>query len=187
ELLFTGDNEFRRFNTKTFRYRTDHVADASNIANNWNIYLEQDTYRKFKIYTTWSDLNGKFFITTDIDSASAVYTADYCTVHFSLYSDYPEPNGRIFLIGAFNNWKLDIPMEYDFDTKTHKAQILLKQGYYDYTYCYVDTRDFKPNYIYVDGSHWQTENDYVILTYIYDIQSNADLLLGYTVINTKKK
>jgi hypothetical protein len=101
----------------------------------------------------------------------------------------PEPmlSGKLFVYGSFNHWQLlpENELTYNFDTKTYKARMLLKQGYYNYVFVYADTYTKTTDESMLEGSHFETENDYLIWVYHRNISLNYDRLVGYQVINSK--
>ena len=90
---------------------------------------------------------------------------------------------------VFNNWELNAEnkMNYNEDKKQYEASILLKQGYYGYTYLFA-SNDFKTiDMTAIDGSFYQTENDYEIFVYFYDYKIGYDRCVGYKKINSRKQ
>lgn len=67
-------------------------------------------------------------------------------------------------------------MQYDTSAQAYTANILLKQGWYDYQYL-IQAPGIPPYHF--EGTHFQTENFYEILVYYRPFQPQADLLVGY--------
>jgi hypothetical protein len=61
---------------------------------------------------------------------------------------------------------------------------LLKQGLYNYQY-WVESS--KGNGFQIEGSHFETENIYEIFVYYRPFRPNADLLVGYYLIQVNRR
>lgn len=130
------------------------------------------------------DADGAFLIRNS-DNTEVNTTSDYMMVHFRLRC--PEPVKGDVYINA--NWTQDrfLPryrMEYNDSTHCYEAQVLLKLGYYSYTYLLV-TPGAKPIIMPTEGSFYQTENRYQALIYYRPIGGRTDHLVGYTEIKTQ--
>ena len=110
------------------------------------------------------------------DPGESVLNADYTRARFMLEN---EPiAGKIYVTGRFNDWRLEDEnlMNYDAQNGVYYTDLYLKQGYYDYMY-HVQNSSL-PNYQ-LEGSHFQTENDYEILVYYRTPGQVNDQLMGY--------
>jgi hypothetical protein len=76
-------------------------------------------------------------------------------------------------------------MTWNFDTSAYELTLLLKQGYYNYIYVYVPNGSHVADHKNLEGSHWQTENDYQIFVYFREMGSRYDRLVGYRQLNSK--
>jgi hypothetical protein len=65
--------------------------------------------------------------------------------------------------------------------------MLLKQGYYSYTYATKDKKSKKmvADASLTDGNFWETENDYTIFVYYHSLSGRHDELVGVTTINSR--
>jgi hypothetical protein len=77
-------------------------------------------------------------------------------------------------------------LTYDFNAQAYKGQLYLKQGYYNYWIVFVGDKSGVADETFVEGNHWDTENDYTILVYHHPISSRYDQLIGYKKINSIK-
>jgi len=75
-------------------------------------------------------------------------------------------------------------MIYNYRTKAYQLRMMLKQGYYNYWYVLLNDDNPKPDASYFEGSHYQTENDYMILVYFHSMSSTYDRLVGFNVLNS---
>ena len=71
-------------------------------------------------------------------------------------------------------------MIYDFDRKGYAIQQLVKQGYYNYQYAYVENGSTKADFSAVEGDWFKTENEYQILVYFREFDGNYDRLVGFS-------
>ncbi|MDY7396441.1 DUF5103 domain-containing protein [Aureibaculum sp. 2210JD6-5] len=181
---FWAGNEYLFFDTKEIRNATNNIA-KSRLDGLFNTYLYTDEMRKNKPYTFYPDVNGNFVIRT-IDSDTNATEADYSYVHFTLeaYTDVGEDD--IYIYGDFNDWQLteENKMEYNERLKLYTRTMLLKQGFYNYTYVTGDDEGNINNHA-IEGSFYQTENDYSVLVYYKPIGSRYDQVIGYGRANSE--
>jgi hypothetical protein len=61
----------------------------------------------------------------------------------------------------------------------YEKEILLKQGYYNYVFAFLDSKSLQSDIKLVEGNHFVTDNTYTILVYYKSISDYGDLLIGY--------
>ena len=61
-----------------------------------------------------------------------------------------------------------------------KKKINLKQGYYNYHYAIKDTSLNYYDVASIEGSHYQTRNNYQIYIYYKDMNDRYEKLIGFT-------
>lgn len=186
KTAFPAGKEFRYFDTRTIRYKTDRVKEIEEDKNTTVVTLFPDQSRANAQSFSRKDINGKFipgiqdYIDQDIQ-------ADYEWVKFSLPVDYPFKNGKIYLLGAFTDWQLQDPyrLQYNTATKSYEASVYLKQGYYEYVY-YFDSgeKDEDDTSLIFEGNSFDTENAYEILVYYRPFGSRYDQVVGYKATDT---
>lgn len=184
--ILPGGNEFRIFAFTNIHKFGLNVNDIQYVDSIYHVQLRLDERRSFKRYFWEEDMNGKSFVFLD-KTEDAHIAADYAYVYFSLPIEEPFLEGKVYLYGDFNHWQKseDYQLQYNFDTKMYETKLLLKQGYYNYIYCYENnyTKEFGESFL--EGSHFQTENDYLIYVYHRKFGENFDRLVGYQVVNSK--
>jgi hypothetical protein len=81
--------------------------------------------------------------------------------------------------GAFNGFKLLPENQMIFDDKDsmYKAKFLLKQGFYNYTFATVNTTG-KLDLSELNGTFYQTENQYTVLLYYKRIGDFYERVIG---------
>lgn len=187
ELTFDGINEFRNFDAKSVRYRSERVAEVDLKNDGYHIFLAPDIRRAFKQYSFDQDINGKLLIKND-DMQNAHLESDYVTVHFTMPVDAFLGNGDMYLFGQLSNWEMDdrFKMEYNPLELRYEKSLKLKQGYYNYIYLWKYKAQDSGTTELTEGNYFETENDYTILLYYKDRSTFSDRLVGYKVINTFK-
>ena len=183
--LFMGGNEFRNFDTKSLRYRTMNVEEINPIPAGWEVILRPDRNRRFLRYTTDRDINGQFLIKTE-DYQDNTLESDYAWVHFTLPHANPKSNGNVYLIGELTGWNFtfDNRMEYNYRDSRYELKLLLKQGYYNYQYAFLEDGSSRADVSVFEGSHSITENDYTIYVYYRKPGEIHDSLIGIQHINS---
>ena len=183
--IFPGGNEYRYFDIKSIRYKTEYVRSVDFAAPFYNISLQPSENREFKPYFYWKDFNGKYFIAFQ-EGQNPDIDADYVYVYFSLPSEEEVKGGSIYVNGGLNNWKLnrDNLMEYNTVRRQYECAILLKQGWYNYEYLALKDGEESAAPGLFEGSHYETENDYMILIYYRNPRDRYDRVLGTAVQNT---
>lgn len=182
---FKGGSEFRRFDIRSLRFRTERVAKISQDTVN-TIVLLTDVSENRPGYTFIYDENGSFFIRNQ-DGRDNRTDADYSTVQLTLASKKPSEEGEVYVVGQFNDYKLTDRLKYDDISKRFRGSIFVKQGLYDYHYIWVSNDGKTRDDVVFDGSYFQTENDYQIFFYYRKPGSRWDELIGFRQINTVKR
>jgi hypothetical protein len=184
---FPGNNEFRNFDIKSVKYQSPNIENITYANNSFQIGLHSEKSRAYKPYYFDNDLNGKSLIkiTEGVNSGT---DADYLNVFFTLSSLQPLTEGKLYVTGAFCFWKTDEDncLKYNSKTGTYELTLQLKQGYYNYLYAYVRKGSFTFDFSTIEGSHFETENDYLIMAYQKDSRG-YDRLTGFRIFNTLNK
>ncbi len=102
------------------------------------------------------------------------------------------PNGQpysdkdIYLFGQLTNYNYIDSLKLTFDPAKglYQTHLLLKQGYYDYTYMAVD-KDNPSVRTQLDGNYFETENVYTILVYYKPFIGRADELIGVSSLDSR--
>lgn len=186
ENLFGGGGEFRYLDLKSLRYQSERIAGIEFKKPYHHILVVKDEQRRYKVYLNWQDINGKFLIKNS-DAEKSNSESDYTITHFRIATDRPVKNGNLYVAGGFSDWQLDdrYRLEYNEKEQLYSASVMLKQGYYNYQYVFVDDSVKTPDISYTEGNHFETENEYMILVYYKGFGSRYEKLTGYKVINSK--
>jgi hypothetical protein len=183
--IFQGGNEFRYFDIKSIRNKTEYVKKIDFVDPNYNVYLFPSDNREFKPYFYWQDFNGKYYIAFQEGKKPDV-ESDYVYVYFTLPSDNNIPGGKMYISGSLNNWAFDKNnlMTYDPGKKEYEGTMLLKQGWYNYEYVFLKDGETNGTATLFEGSHYETENDYLVLIYYRNPRDRYDRVIGSVITNT---
>jgi len=184
---FAGGNEFRHFDTRSLKLNSEHIARINRSDSENSILMLTDPDRSQPNYTFEYDLNGNFYIINQ-DGTDPRNDADYSRMYFSLATKRSPAEGTPYLVGRFNDYKLDEHSKMVFDATSNRyvIDLFLKQGVYDYQYVLVNKAG-KADYTALEGSHFETENDYQLLVYYKPPGARWQELIGYQLLNTAKK
>jgi hypothetical protein len=187
EYVFPGNNEFHYFDLKSFRYQSIYIRSVENVEEETVVTLSPGKIRQFAPYIYRRDNNGISVVSVD-ERKEPTTEADYAHIVFTLPFDNELKHGEMYVYGAFNNWECNENnrMEYNHDLGVYQKSIYLKQGYYNYAYALLENGKDSPDISYIEGSHWQTENNYTIYVYYHDIGKNYDRLIGFKTLNSTK-
>lgn len=182
-LIFEGGNEYLFFDTKDIRSTGGNVAFIRRD-NLYQSILYPNFVRNGNVYTYAPDINGNFVIQTT-EGVNPNTDADYTDVSFRLRSS--ETNYDFYVTGLFNQHqpRSDHQLQYDSTNNLHQVTVRLKQGVYNYKYIAVDSagQRFENG---VGGSHWETENEYLVLVYLRRFGDRYDRLVGIGVGNSRQ-
>lgn len=183
---FWGGNEFLYFDSKAVRATNVYIRRVDSGPELYHTILYTDYERIDKPYGINPDINGNFKVRNVNSTGNSNIEADYTWVFFSL-STYEDLRGkRVFVNGNFNNWRNDANNElfYNEASGLYEVQILMKQGFYNYQFITIDPNGNFNNHD-IDGSYYQTENDYTILVYYRKIGNRYDKVIGIGKANSR--
>ncbi len=186
--LFAGGNEWRGADLKSTRYSTTRVAHFITSPEGLDeAVLLPEEKREFRVYLDQPDINGKYLVRNDLVPGDPL-SADYIYVDFTLPRTHEQPGGDVYVYGAISDFQCTKPFRCTWDEakKAYTARILIKQGYFDYVYAFMPTGSTVPDLALLEGSHYQTENDYTVLVYIRDYTLRSDRLMGIRFLNSRK-
>ncbi len=176
---FSGSSEFRTFDTRTLFSNGDRIVSIG-FRNNTNyVYVFEDRMRPYGAYETNSTLKGKcYFRNSDYQGKNR---EDYVDVIFSLRPDYDIIGGDVYVFGELTDWQIKEEAKVRFNPEINywEAKLYLKQGYFNYQYVYVKNGTNRIDETYIEGSHWETGNEYTVLIYLQDEGDIYDKLIGF--------
>jgi hypothetical protein len=184
-LAYWAGNEYLYFDTKEIRNATNNIF-KTRLDNIFNTYLYANESRGRFPYSFYPDVNGNFVLRT-LDATDVSLEGDYSLVHFSLRYDENIDRDDVYVYGSFNDWQItpDNKMIFNPDTGYYETSMLFKQGFYNYTYVAVNS-DFRINPYKIEGSFYQTENEYAVLVYYRKFGDRYDQVIGLGSTNSKR-
>lgn len=185
ENLFDGNHEFRFFEAKDLRYQSLNVDGIQIMDGETHVFVLPDEPRSFKQYFYQNDLNGLRLIKRD-DSNDPNREADYIKTHFTLKRETKLEGGDLYVFGALSDWEFlpEFKMDYVGINKEYRTTVLIKQGYYDYAYVFLPHGENRGDMSMIEGTHSETENEYIILVYHRQRGEIYDRLVGFKSIYT---
>jgi hypothetical protein len=187
QLTFPGGNEFRYFDMKTLKYNTDRMQSLEYTEEGYQVYLMADKPLNTGNYYSEEDIDGRKLISAN-DTRDSYTEGDYAWVHFLLPYKAPFVDGNLYVFGALSDWQFNTTnlMTYNFEQKAYEAKMFLKQGYYNYLYTFLENRSNVGDVTFIEGSFWQTENEYTIYVYHRQQGDSYDQLIGVGFVNSLK-
>ncbi len=179
---FLGSNEFRLFDIRTqrkFGWGVDSVRYQNNADH---VFLQGEKSRAGLAYgTRLEDFNGQFYVENSQRAEQSRTEADYAYVNFVLKSQ--KLDNDVYIIGGLTDWKINplFKMQYANRGGYYTAEVLLKQGIYNYFYTTVNDQKQIDETI-LESNYWQTENAYDVFIYYRPMSSRTDYLVGYRKI-----
>jgi hypothetical protein len=185
---FEGGNEFRFFDLKSIKSRTINIAKIGYDSLGYYAYILPDEKRAFKNYYFSQDINGRKLIKTD-DYPDSDIEAEYVNVHFTLPYNFTVIGGNIYVLGALTDWNFtnEGMLKYNYLNHTYETSILLKQGYYNYIYVFLEDGKTAGDETLIEGTRYETENEYAIYVYCKENGTTYDKLIGVKIINSQKQ
>jgi hypothetical protein len=174
---FWGGNEYLNFDSKFIRNKSLNVVKIE-MRDVFHHYLYPFTFEENRSYRYNPDINGQFVIRT-LEASNPNTEADYAMMHFTLFADEPFAEKEVYVYGAFNNFDIneENKLLYNFEDKSYQGAFLLKQGFYNYTFATVDKNEII-NTNEINGTYFQTENEYTVLVYYKPFGGLYDRVVG---------
>jgi hypothetical protein len=188
ENTFKAGNEYRRLDIKSMRYMAEMVQNIDYQPPRYHVFLYSDQPRDNGRYFYNEDLNGRYYIEVQ-EGRNRDTESDYVHVHFSLPMEVPFVDGEVYVSGALNNWEHNElnRMSYNYLNKAYELNLLLKQGYYNYEYAFIREDSKFPDATFLEGSYYETENDYVVYVYLSENTARYDRLIAFQVFNSLRQ
>lgn len=186
ENVFPGGNEFRYFDIRTVRHTGENVQNIEFFRPVYHVTLMPDALRTTRKYFFYKEMNGNFVIESQDRVTDPDTECDYAFVHFFLPVPSQLVGGSVNVFGALTGWNANKTneMKWNFESAGYELTLLLKHGYYNYQYVYVPQGSDKADMANLEGTHFETENDYQIFAYYHDISSRYDRLVGFVNLNS---
>lgn len=184
--LFRGGNEFRAVDLRSLNYGGQGVRKLV-LDSIYTAHLNIDKSRRNTSHVDYNDNNG-WNLTLTERSRDPQTEAAYISTYFYLDANPTLEKGEnIYVFGSLSNWKIQerCRLKYLKDKGVYYANMLLKQGYYDYKYAISKgPGKLQLNTWQLEGTHFETENRYLILVYFRDPFRNLFKLVGSKTLSS---
>jgi len=182
--IFDGGNEFRNFDIKSLKYRSEYIEQIEYTNNIHNVLLRREESRAKDVYHFEHDINGQLLIQNN-DGNKKNIEADYCWVYFFISHKFISIDGGVFIMGELTNWQFNTEnkLTYNFKKQGFEGKLLLKQGYYNYQYVSLNENRSIADFSLFEGNHFETTNDYTISVYYKEPGTYFHQLIGYQKIS----
>ncbi len=211
ELIFEGGNEYRRFEISSYKFSGLGVDKIRFQQPCYHAYLIESTLRN-TAYSFDKDQNGRFYVRNFDADDNQQTEADYFWVHFFLKAPESLDETGVYLQGDFTYASFGEPykMKYNPQSGCYEKSLFLKQGAYNYMYLSknkavlestknlktsASSRAYRTSTISakknpgttfpVEGSFWETENEYQIFVYYRPVGADYDALIAYDELSSQ--
>lgn len=180
-LIFEGGNEYRIFDAFSVYYAGTNIDRMMYEMGDYQAILFADE-KMTDQYIHRFDSDGSMVINAE-NVSDPDLEAEYVWVHWFVPMPQPMFDGALYIGGDLFNNELSLKnrMSYDADAKGYWLTGLFKQGGYNYQYWFVPKESItnkKTTTQRVDGSYWQTENEYIVYVYWRPFGARYDRLVG---------
>lgn len=186
---FAAGKEWRWIDLRSLRLMSERMTRIDKQPTRTDVYVKPDGERQQQVYLYYRDINGMYTIETT-DNISPFWQSDYAFVHFSYFppGNKPYPERDVFVFGELSNYTLDgnSKMNFNEERGAYEKTLLLKQGFYNYSYVTLPVRKGNEMFSYenTEGNYWGTENAYQVLVYYRSFGSRYDELIAFSSINS---
>ncbi|MBS1609611.1 MAG: DUF5103 domain-containing protein [Bacteroidetes bacterium] len=182
--------EWRWIDLRSLRLMSDRMGRLESNKDRTDVYLRPDGERQQQLYVYYRDLNGRYSIETT-DNVNPYWQTDYAYCHFSFFppGNRPYEGKDIYIMGELTNYGTDpsAKMIFNADRGCYEQTLLLKQGFYNYSYMTASQNNQAANtfsYENTEGNYWGTENTYMVLVYYRPFGARSDELIGYATVSS---
>lgn len=177
-LIFEGGVEYQHFDISSVYFMGQNVDHIHFDHTYYHAFLFPSEVRAEQPYISEPDANGQYVINaerTDQDDTEA----EYMLVHFILPAERPWFDGTVYLLGDawYNRFTEENRLQYDEEHHAYVGSCYMKQGGYEWQYAFWPKGARKATLQRVEGSHWQTGNQYRIMVYYRPLGGRYDRLV----------
>ena len=188
DLIFAAGNEFRRFETVAAHNINMGVRAIRYYDPIYHATLVVDEPRSEMQYLYDKTQFGRFTIRNAEAYGENALEADYMITHFCLDTGGKLNGGNLWLYGEFleGSPASQAMMKYDAASGCYIADLLLKQGAYNYMYLWVPDGTSVGQTGLIEGDHYETVNEYLVKVYDRPMGERYDHFVGYGVAYSGK-
>ena len=182
EASFWAGNEYFYYDNKNIRGGNISIRNFG-LDEVYSNKLYTNTSRRHQPYTYNPDINGGFVV-RNLNSDNHNIEADYVRMHFSLENYENMGDRKIYIVGNFNDYKLNESSELKFNINKgiYENTTLIKQGFVNYKF--ITHTNNEVDHSLIDGNFYQTENEYTVLVYYKNLGDRYDKVIGIGSANS---
>lgn len=199
KIVFQAGKEFRNMDISSMIYRSEDVMDIMEYKEGFSTILFPREPGRGQSYIWRRDLNGMFVpynrdyyrkqIPADSLASTLNLVARYNYREQQLSMEYSEVvvtlkmannlESDVYVVGGLTNWQMlpEYRLTYDDRVGGYVGRLFLKQGYYNYGFAVPDDQGH-PDFSFLEGNWYATENQYTLLTYYRPMGGQYDRLVG---------
>ena len=184
QLIFEGGNQYRSVDFSSEYTYGSGIERITFDHTFYHVWLMPSEVRAGHGVEQGYDANGQFLVNRQRSDDDDV-EADYMWVHFVVPMTDPYFNGSVYLVGQLfdNQINEQSRMVYDFAQKAYVKSLFLKQGGYNFQYLFVEKNAKSGTLQPIEGSYWQTENEYAIYVYHRPWGERYDKLVAVKIVS----
>ncbi|MEL7219754.1 MAG: DUF5103 domain-containing protein [Bacteroidota bacterium] len=192
KIIFEGSNEFRFIDLRSLTAPQSDITDIGLTLDEQGVVAEMAPIisRANQAHLTYPDLNGSYII-ENFDRRDEVLNSDYVNLLITYKPIEPHLQDHVFLFGEISEWQIKeaYRMRYNPAISAYVGRFAFKQGYYNYLLATVPSDSSPkevpvPDFSKTEGSHADTENEYLVLTYYHPFGTRYDQVVGAAIINS---
>jgi hypothetical protein len=192
EIVFEGGNEFRFIDLRSLSAPQSDIDRIGLSLDEQSVEAELSPIfsRAHQAHLTYPDLNGSYII-ENFDRNDEILNSDYVNLLITYKPIEPLLQDHLFLFGEITEWQIkeEYRLRYNPAISAYVGRFPFKQGYYNYYIATVPSdsppkKIPQPDISKTEGSHADTENEYLILTYYHPFGSRYDQVVGAAIINS---
>ncbi len=189
-LSFPAGKEWRWIDLNSLRLMSDRMKLLDKGDRRTDVYVKPDADRTGQPYIYYRDLDGLYAI-ENTDGNNPYWQSDYAYTHFTFVppGNRPLAGTDLYLFGELTGYNTDdsSKMVFNETTGVYERTLLLKQGFYNYSYATLPQRPAPgavPDIYTLEGNYPSSENTYMVLVYYRSFGGRADELVGYSKLNS---
>lgn len=186
DLIFEGGNEYHRFDISSVYGGSMGMDEIIFTRPYYDAFVIPNIIQRSNVYTFEPDVNGRYVVNFQESFYDPNIDGDYIRVHISLDAKEPFFDGQVYVGGELTHNLINenSRMNYDFALGKYFFSTFLKQGGYNYQFWFVPKSDRKTSVERVEGSFWQTGNEYTVYVYHRPWGGRYDKLVGIKTITS---
>jgi len=184
--VFPAGNEFRFFDLEDLKYRTEYIDSIYFQNPYYHVFLNKEYNSPNRPHNSWKDINGQRVLRCTFEE-NCQNESEYVYVNFYLPVENEIIDGNIYVLGELTDWQFTKRnlMIFNPERNAYELTLMLKQGYYNYQYAIVKDQESAADITTIEGSTYETENNYLIFVYYCDLKNRYDELIGFQIFTKK--